>query len=252
MKLTTLDEDLRIHQKLDDEPNDVGGLTAQALKEKFDQAGVTIQKYLNEVHLPEEERGAAETLAQAKEYTRAYTGQQLKGLGAGDMKAAVYDAKNRKKDVFDYVDEKAAALKTEMSGGLYLCAGKVGTEFYNFSSGDITLFREQVDPDGLWDANEKVFVVPQGARMALIMARVNWCRAGNATCSLQVNVDGTVKAERAGPKAGMGEWEGEHLFMPVQVEGGEKIKLTIKMLHADSTVSYARLRVEDMCIWILK
>ena len=33
-----IDTDMDIIQKLDDEPNDVGGLTAQELKEEFDKA----------------------------------------------------------------------------------------------------------------------------------------------------------------------------------------------------------------------
>ena len=48
MPLTKLTADLNIIQALDDEPNDVGGLTAAQLKAKFDQAGGTIKTYLNE------------------------------------------------------------------------------------------------------------------------------------------------------------------------------------------------------------
>lgn len=98
MKLTTLDEDLRIHQKLEDEPNDVGGLSAQALKEKFDQAGVTIQKYLNETHLPEEEQAVAGALSEAKAYTDKKT-------------AVVADAVSRAKG---YTDQKAEELTKEL------------------------------------------------------------------------------------------------------------------------------------------
>ena len=56
MALDKLTTDLDIIQKLDDEPNDVGGLTAQELKEKFDEAGNTIQKYLNETLIPQLEK----------------------------------------------------------------------------------------------------------------------------------------------------------------------------------------------------
>ena len=52
MSLPTLDDNLNIIQQLDDEPNDVGGLTAAELKAKFDQGGKAIQTYLNEVLLP--------------------------------------------------------------------------------------------------------------------------------------------------------------------------------------------------------
>lgn len=53
MSLTKLTEDLNIIQALDDEPNDVGGLTAAQLKAKFDQAGGAIKTYLNETLTPE-------------------------------------------------------------------------------------------------------------------------------------------------------------------------------------------------------
>lgn len=63
-----LDEDLDVIQKLDDEPNDVGGLTASELKAKFDKAGNIIKDYINNELRPklsgtiaeEEERENAE------------------------------------------------------------------------------------------------------------------------------------------------------------------------------------------------
>lgn len=63
-----LDEDLDVIQKLDDEPNDVGGLTASELKAEFDKAGNIIKGYINNELLPklsgtiaeEEERENAE------------------------------------------------------------------------------------------------------------------------------------------------------------------------------------------------
>ena len=52
MALPEFTTDLNIIQQLADEPNDVDGLSAQDLKEKFDEAGLTIQKWLNETLLP--------------------------------------------------------------------------------------------------------------------------------------------------------------------------------------------------------
>lgn len=60
MAIEKLTADLNIIQKLDDEPNDVGGLTAQELKTTFDQAGNTIQKYLNETLIPALETAGVE------------------------------------------------------------------------------------------------------------------------------------------------------------------------------------------------
>lgn len=53
MALSKLTKDMAIIQKLDDEPNDMGGLTAAGLKAKFDEAGETIKAFLNDSLLPE-------------------------------------------------------------------------------------------------------------------------------------------------------------------------------------------------------
>lgn len=53
LEITYLDGDLNIIQALDDEPNDVGGLSSAQLKAKFDQAGNAIKTYLNETLIPE-------------------------------------------------------------------------------------------------------------------------------------------------------------------------------------------------------
>lgn len=53
MALSRFEKDMGIIAALDDEPNDVGGLTAQQLKEKFDEGGQAIKTYLNETLLLE-------------------------------------------------------------------------------------------------------------------------------------------------------------------------------------------------------
>ena len=74
MALTTLTDDLEIISALDDEPNDVGGLTADQLKAKFDEGPLALQTYLNTVLLPEMDAehlpylyGAATTIKEAIE-----------------------------------------------------------------------------------------------------------------------------------------------------------------------------------------
>lgn len=47
MDFTPLEKDMNIISALDDEPNDVGGLTATELKAKFDEGGNAIKDYLN-------------------------------------------------------------------------------------------------------------------------------------------------------------------------------------------------------------
>ena len=53
MALTQLTTDLNYIQALDDEPNDVGGLSAAQLKAEFDKAGNAIKTYLNSTLIPE-------------------------------------------------------------------------------------------------------------------------------------------------------------------------------------------------------
>ena len=49
MALPTCNEDMNIISKLDDEPHDVGGLSAASLKAKFDLAGNLLKKALNDL-----------------------------------------------------------------------------------------------------------------------------------------------------------------------------------------------------------
>lgn len=53
MAFTQLTDDMDFIQKLDDEPNDVGGLSADELKAEFDKAGNAVKTYINGTLLPE-------------------------------------------------------------------------------------------------------------------------------------------------------------------------------------------------------
>ena len=83
MALTRLTADLDIIQALDDEPNDVGGLSADELMAWFDEAGNTIKTYLNETLAAELEAETAAAQLGALDSTGAQTTVQ----GALDLKA---------------------------------------------------------------------------------------------------------------------------------------------------------------------
>ncbi len=78
IQIDPLTKDLSIIQKLDDEPNDVGGLSAQELKAKFDEAGNVIKEYINDSLIPqvvgdglsEQDRQKNEARRQAAESAR--------------------------------------------------------------------------------------------------------------------------------------------------------------------------------------
>ena len=80
MAFPRLNEDLDIVAKMDDEPNDVGGLSADAFKAVFDMAGNIIKVYLNDTLVAELESpyGASNIGIQA-----------IEGVNAGDIQRAL-------------------------------------------------------------------------------------------------------------------------------------------------------------------
>lgn len=240
MKLTTLDEDLNIHQKMEDEPNDVGGMSAQELKEKFDQAGLTIQKYLNEVHLPEEEEAAQETLSQAKTYAKDYTDQKVRGLGKGDMLMSVYDTKRRLTDVYEYAEAKANAVKEEVSSLKYMFAATGSVVLHN-SRKDYAMPENIVDPRGLWDAETSQINVPPQAKLAVVHLNVIWGRQAMAQCTIDLKLDGETEVTMTGPVNSDGMFHAESMILPVPVEGKEKISLSLEAKKVESHNAQVRL-----------
>lgn len=91
MSIPTLDTDLSIIQKLDDYPNDIGGLSAAQLKAKFDEGVLALQTYINTVLIPaliasnvsftSTAAVKAETVQAAIENVQA----QLAGISAGTI-----------------------------------------------------------------------------------------------------------------------------------------------------------------------
>lgn len=59
MSFNRFNEDMNIIVKLDDEPNDVGGMSAEAFKAEFDESGILIKDYINNVLLPALEASTA-------------------------------------------------------------------------------------------------------------------------------------------------------------------------------------------------
>lgn len=230
MKLTTLDEDLRIHQKLEDEPNDVGGLSAQALKEKFDQAGVTIQKYLNETHLPEEEKAVEDALFAAK----AYTDAKAITLEQGNMKTAVYDAKKRRKDIFDYTDEKIAELKAKKSSGAWVCSGQCEVYTTSGLQKRLETFQSLTDPNGLWSETEKAFVMPEGGTIALLIVRGRSCRYSQSKSIVRVFVNGTETVTYSMGYNTSSAWELQTFVIPLMVNEGDRVSLKVHSVTGEN------------------
>lgn len=62
MALDRFKKEMGIIAALDDEPNDVGGLSAAELKGKFDEGGIALQKFINETLIPALEELGIETI----------------------------------------------------------------------------------------------------------------------------------------------------------------------------------------------
>ena len=100
LEIALLEKDLNIIAKLDDEPNDVGGMSAQELKETFDRAGNIIKDYLNNQLVPailaadatEAERTASETLRQENEAERQ--ANEAERRSAEDVRKAAETARD--------------------------------------------------------------------------------------------------------------------------------------------------------------
>ncbi len=81
MAIEKLEDDLNIISALDNEPNDVGGMTADELKASFDRAGLTIQAYINNVLLP----GIASQETELAKGTKEYADELAAGFVMGQL-----------------------------------------------------------------------------------------------------------------------------------------------------------------------
>lgn len=86
MSIERLTKDMNIIAKLPDEPNDVGGLTADELKGKFDEGGVALKEFINESLLPALEALGVESAVQCVDPTL------LKYLTVGEQGELRYSA----------------------------------------------------------------------------------------------------------------------------------------------------------------
>ena len=126
MAFEKFNKNMQIISALDDEPNDVGGLTAAELKAKFDEGGEAIKRYLNDTLIPavvadgetEEHRAAAEAARVAAEKTR-----QSNEATRQANEASRISAENARNVWENYDASKAYAVgnKVACGGSSYLC-----------------------------------------------------------------------------------------------------------------------------------
>lgn len=126
MAFEKFNKDMKIISALDDEPNDVGGLTAAELKAKFDEGGEAIKRYINDTLIPavvadgatEEHRAEAEAARAAAEQTRQSNEETRRANETSRISAE--NARN----VWENYDASKAYVvgnKVAYGGSSYLC-----------------------------------------------------------------------------------------------------------------------------------
>ena len=125
MSISNLEADLNIISALDDEPNDVGGLTAAELKAKFDESGNIVKTYLNGTLIPCTEEYIREKSAEMA------LGQIPDGTVTKPKLSSVLQAE---------FAETAAAFKRKFLSHMFTVPGsQVFTVPANMTSGDVVI-----------------------------------------------------------------------------------------------------------------
>lgn len=126
MAFEKFNKDMKIISALDDEPNDVSGLTAAELKAKFDEGGEAIKRYLNDTLIPavvedgatEEHRAEAEAARVAAEKTRQSNEQTRQANET--LRISAENARNVWEN-YDASKSYAVGNKVAYGGSSYLC-----------------------------------------------------------------------------------------------------------------------------------
>ena len=148
MAISPFDKDVEIIQKLDDEPNDVQGLTPAELKKRFDQAAVWLKEYINSILIP------------------AIAGDGVSG-GAANIGASVDDfSGSTVQDVLDAFNDALVARYTKSETNSYVSqetSDLVASVNVNLNTGVITVTKKDGTQNTFDTALEKV-----PASMALV------------------------------------------------------------------------------------
>jgi len=159
------EDDLNIIQKLDDEPNDVGGLTAAELKAEFDAAGNRTKEYINNELIPtilaadltEETRALAEAERVANEMERVSNEearQAAEELRVSETEGVVAQAAEQVELARLYAEQAAGAVAGVASFNGR--SGAVMPQSGDYSVGDVAGLTEVLDGKASLDESGKV------------------------------------------------------------------------------------------------
>lgn len=236
-EMTQLTADLAIHQKLADEPNDVGGLTAQEMERKFDEAGLVIRDYLNHTHLPEVKEALEDTLKQAEEYAD----KKVVEIGAGDMAMTIYDTLGRRQDVYGYARDVAKETLGDAEKFGYVCVASSSSQQFKKGTTVVTL-GDRVDMRGIWDEEKKGFVMPAGAKAFAATGFVRWARESFVDCRVKLVVNQETVSKAEGPSVSNGTYYEEGVMLACPVKEGDLVQLELEVASNGSESGAVNLK----------
>ena len=187
--IETFNEDVEVITKLEDEPNAVGGMTADELKAAFDQASVAIKGYLNGVVVPgvngaaSEAESAAEDVTQLREDVEGYresTDAEIEAV-RGDVEdnaAAIGEMMNALNIVSSQVWENDIRIRTKQD---------------QLDSGQLYRLNNAATQQDLQNAKEAALAAMDAAQSADAKAGMALPKSGG-TMSGNLNLDGYILA----------------------------------------------------------
>lgn len=215
LEIQLLDGDLNIIQKLDDEPNDVGGLTSAELKAKFDESGNIIKKYINDTLIPavltddatEESRKQAEAARVAAEQGRvtAEEGRVSAESGRVSAEQARSEAESSRVSA-ENARETAEQARADETAGIVARATAQANAAANSASQAV--ISEQGAKDAAGTANNAAYTANGAAESAVSSASQAQSSAAEAAKSA-ASVDGINKTAQSWAVGGTGTRPGE-------------------------------------------
>lgn len=171
MALAEFEKDMNIISKLDDEPNDVGGLSSAELKAKFDEGGLALKAWLNEALIPSliaanlgfaaTEEINAETIQDAVEASYAMLTQALERAKTDltdsidgvrdDLQGAVMGSIPPTSVTY----EKLASDVTDLIDGLQTGLGEAEEKIKELDARQVVIDPATQSKDGLLTAEDK-------------------------------------------------------------------------------------------------
>lgn len=215
LEIQLLDGDLNIIQKLDDEPNDVGGLTSAELKAKFDESGNIIKKYINETLIPavltddatEESRKQAEAARVAAEQGRV-TAEEGR-VSAETARAAAEQARSEAESSrvsAENAREAAETARADETAGIV--ARATGQANAAASSASQAAVSEQGARDAAGTANNAAYTA-NGAAAAASSSAAQAQSSAAAAAQSAASVDGINKTAQSWAVGGTNTRPGE-------------------------------------------